>query len=199
MKKKKKKFLRHCQSKNETNSSTDSSQDLLLNIKNDVKFLELENKFLHEELFLMKQSKNALNNENSELKKSIKKYTVEADLTEKTITRLTNEKTDLNSQIQMHKTEIANLKEIISKNEEREHSKNVLRSKINEGQAEIAKLKEMRNIQETGKINNKDKLKELNSQLRQQRLNNRNLNNELSTCKEIMKELTKKGRKKSKG
>ena len=199
MKKKKKKFLRHCQSKNETNSSTDSSQDLLLNIKNDVKFLELENKFLHEELFLMKQSKNALNNENSELKKSIKKYTVEADLTEKTITRLTNEKTDLNSQIQMHKTEIANLKVIISKNEEREHSKNVLRSKINEGQAEIAKLKEMRNIQETGKINNKDKLKELNSQLRQQRLNNRNLNNELSTCKEIMKELTKKGRKKSKG
>ena len=147
----------------------------------------------------MKQSKNALNNENSELKKSIKKYTVEADMTEKTITRLTNEKTDLNSQIQMHKTEIANLKVIISKNEEREHSKNVLRSKINEGQAEIAKLKEMRNIQETGKINNKDKLKELNSQLRQQRLNNRNLNNELSTCKEIMKELTKKGRKKSKG
>jgi chromosome segregation ATPase len=163
LKKKKKKFLRHCQSKNETNSSTDSSTDLLLNIKNDVKFLELENKFLHEELFLMKQSKNALNNEISELKKSIKKYTVEADMTEKTITRLTNEKTDLNSQIQMHKTEIANLKEIISINEEREHSKNVLRSKINEGQAEIAKLKEMINIQETGKINNKDKLKELNS------------------------------------
>ena len=171
-----------------------------LNIKNDVKFLELENKFLREELLLIKQSQNALNSQNSDLKNSIKKFTEDANLTEKIITRLTNEKTDQNSQIHMHATEIANLKDIISKNEEeREHSTNLLKSKINEGQTEIVKLKEMINIQETGKINNKDRKKELNIQLRQQRLNNRNLNNELSTCKEIMKELTKKGRKKSKG
>ena len=171
-----------------------------LNIKNDDKFLELENKFLREELLLIKQSQNALNSQNSDLKNSIKKFTEDANLTEKIITRLTNEKTDQNSQIHMHATEIANLKDIISKNEEeREHSTNLLKSKINEGQTEIVKLKQMINIQGTGKINNKDRKKELNIQLRQQRLNNRNLNNELSTCKEIMKELTKKGRKKSKG
>ena len=193
MKKKKKKFIRYCQ-------STNSSTDLQLNIKNDVKFLELENKFLREELLLIKQSQNALNSQNSDLKNSIKKFTEDANLTEKIITRLTNEKTDQNSQIHMHATEIANLKDIISKNEEeREHSTNLLKSKINEGQTEIVKLKQMINIQGTGKINNKDRKKELNIQLRQQRLNNRNLNNELSTCKEIMKELTKKGRKKSKG
>ena len=219
MQKKKRKFLYYCPPKNETNAST----NLQSNRENDNKFFELENKLQREELFLLKQYKDAMKDEISDLKKTIKKFTEDASLSEKTITKLQNERAELDAQISLQKAEIENLKQIIHKNkerelaqtspkandnesqteaatnQEREQAQKALKAKISECQTEIAKLKEKISIQGKGKLENKDKIRELNIQLRQQRLNNRNLNHELASCKEIMKELTEKGRKKSKG
>ena len=219
MQKKKRKFLYYCPPKNETNAST----NLQSNRENDNRFFELENKLQREELFLLKQYKDAMKDEISDLKKTIKKFTEDASLSEKTITKLQNERAELDAQISLQKAEIENLKQIIhankerelaqtspkandnesqtetSTNQEREQAQKALKAKISECQAEIAKLKEKISIQGKGKLENKDKIRELNIQLRQQRLNNRNLNHELASCKEIMKELTEKGRKKSKG
>ena len=219
MQKKKRKFLYYCPPKNETNAST----NLQSNRENDNRFFELENKLQREELFLLKQYKDAMKDEISDLKKTIKKFTEDASLSEKTITRLQNERAELDAQISLQQAEIENLKQIIhtnkerelaqtslkandnesqtetSTNQEREQAQKALKAKISECQAEIAKLKEKISIQGKGKFENKDKIRELNIQLRQQRLNNRNLNLELASCKEIMKELTGKGRKKSKG
>ena len=219
MQKKKRKFLYYCPPKTETNAST----NLQSNRENDNRFFELENKLQREELFLLKQYKDAMKDEISDLKKTIKKFTEDASLSEKTITRLQNERAELDAQISLQQAEIENLKQIISTNkerelaqtspkandnesqtetstnQEREQAQKALKAKISECQAEIAKLKEKISIQAKGKFENKDKIRELNIQLRQQRLNNRNLNHELASCKEIMKELTEKGRKKSKG
>ena len=219
MQKKKRKFLYFCPTKNETNAST----NLQSNRENDIKFLELENKLQREELFLLKQYKDAMADEITDLKNNIKKLTQDASLSEKIITRLQNERAELDSQITLQQAEIENLKQTIHTNkerelaqtspkandnesqtetatkQERELAQKALKAKISECQTIITKLKEKISIQGKGKFENKEKIRELNIQLRQQRLNNRNLNLELSSCKEIMKELTEKGRKKTKG
>ena len=219
MQKKKRKFLYYCPPKNETNAST----NLQSNRENDIKFLELENKLQREELFLLKQYKDAMNDEIRDLKNTVKKFTEDASLTEKIVTRLQNERAELDAQITLQQAEIENLKQIIHTNkerelahaspkandnesqtetatkQERELAQKALKAKISECQTVIAKLKEKISIQGKGKFENKEKIRELNIQLRQQRLNNRNLNLELSSCKEIMKELTEKGRMKTKG
>ena len=219
MQKKKRKFLYYCPPKNETNAST----NLQSNRENDIKFLELENKLQREELFLLKQYKDAMSVEISDLKNNLKKLTQDASLSEKIITRLQNERAELDSQITLQQAEIENLKQTIHTNkerelaqtspkandnesqtetatkQERELAQKALKAKISECQTVIAKLKEKISIQGKGKFENKEKIRELNIQLRQQRLNNRNLNLELSSCKEIMKELTEKGRMKTKG
>ena len=193
------------------------------NRENDIKFLELENKLQREELFLLKQYKDAMNDEIRDLKNTVKKFTEDASLTEKIVTRLQNERAELDAQITLQQAEIENLKQIIHTNkerelaqtspkandnesqtetatkQERELAQKALKAKISECQTIITKLKEKISIQGKGKFENKEKIRELNIQLRQQRLNNRNLNLELSSCKEIMKELTEKGRKKTKG
>ena len=191
MQKKKRKFLYYCPQKSEANAST----NMRSNRENDIKFLELENKLQREELFLLKQYKDAMNDEIRDLKNTVKKFTEDASLTEKIVTRLQNERAELDAQITLQQAEIENLKQIIHTNKERELAQSspkandnesqtetatkqerelaqkALKAKISECQTIITKLKEKISIQGQGKFENKEKIRELNIQLRQQRLN----------------------------
>ena len=127
---------------------------------------------LTEELFLMKQSEKTLKHENTELENSLKKCTEDTDLKQGIITRLKKEQVVLVSKIKTGQDEISNLNRVIKEKDKVQFD-----------------LKQLVEKQKDGEFNpNEIKIKQLNIQLRQQRLVARNLRCELKTCQKLLEE-----------
>ena len=127
---------------------------------------------LTEELFLMKQSEKTLKNENTELENSLKKCTEDTNLKQGIITRLKKEQGVLVSKIKTGQDEISNLNRVIKEKDKVQFD-----------------LKQLVEKQKDGEFNpNEIKIKQLNIQLRQQRLVARNLRCELQTCQKLLEE-----------
>ena len=129
-------------------------------------------KVLTDELFLMKQSEKTLKHENTELENSLKKCTEDTDLKQGIITRLKKEQGVLVSKIKTGQDEISNLNRVIKEKDKVQFD-----------------LKQLVEKQKDGEFNpNEIKIKQLNIQLRQQRLVARNLRCELKTCQKLLEE-----------
>ena len=152
---------------------------------------------LTEELFLTKQSEKQLINETSNLKNLLQKCTENTRLREEIFIKLKNEKEMLESQIQTNQAEIAHLNQEIKDKTKMLKKEHEIETKITNYQKDIAHLTKIIEKQKEGKLNpNELKIKQLNIQLRQQRLVVRNLSNELETCKKILQEKTTENSKK---
>ena len=186
------KLLSTCQSNNLITSTGDCS---VTSQKKTENFYELEIQVLRKELVSFKESERASKIQNVNLQRSIRRYNEEASIHKKTTIRLENEKDELNSKILKHQIEIDSLKQKINENC---HFKNVneeLKSEIKKYELEISNLKQIicRNsrrfdFNSEHKCQKDNKIKELNVQLRQQRAKSRDLNHELLTCKESLRD-----------
>ena len=120
----------------------------------------------------MKQSEKTLKHENTELENSLKKCTEDTDLKQEIITRLKKEQGVLVSKIKTGQDEISNLNRVIKEKDKVQFD-----------------LKQLVEKQKDGEFNpNEIKIKQLNIQLRQQRLVARNLRGELQTCQKLLEE-----------
>ena len=177
-KEKRKLNKRHGITKNNKNSAT---TDISLNFKKvtdssspSKSYFSTQSKVnvLTEELFLMKQSEKTLKHENTELENSLKKCTEDTDLKQGIITRLKKEQGVLVSKIKTGQDEISNLNRVIKEKDKVQFD-----------------LKQLVEKQKDGEFNpNEIKIKQLNIQLRQQRLVARNLRCELKTCQKLLEE-----------
>ena len=178
-------------------TSTTTGDSSAISQKKTENLYELEVKVLRKELVSLKESEKAWKIKNFNLENSVKRLTEEVSTHKKTSIRLENEKDALNSKILEDQIEIDSLKQKINEKLCLKVENEALKSEINKSEIEMINLKQIICRQNSRrfdfnsehKCHKDNKIKELNDQLRQQRAKSRDLNHELSTCKETIRKL----------